>query len=84
MRKRKLLEKALSSPGNLRFAEALVLAQAFGFRLTRTSGSHHILTHADIRELLSLQDVQGKAKAYQVRQLLSLVERYNLELEQSE
>ncbi len=84
MRKRKLLEKALTSPWNLRFAEALALAQAFGFRLTRTSGSHHILTHPDISELLNLQDVRGKAKAYQVRQLLSLVERYNLELEESE
>ncbi len=84
MKKRKLLEKALSSPGNLRFSEALVLAQAFGFRLARTSGSHHILTHDDIPELLNLQEVGGKAKAYQVRQLLTLVERYNLELEESE
>jgi len=83
MRKRRLLEKALSSPGNLRFADALALAQAFGFRLARISGSHHILTHADIPELLNLQDLQRKAKAYQVRQLLSLVERYNLELEES-
>ncbi len=84
MKKRKLLEKALSSPGNLRFSDALVLAQAFGFRLARTSGSHHILTHHDIPELLNLQEVGGKAKAYQVRQLLTLVERYNLELEESE
>jgi len=84
MKKRKLLEKALSSPGNLRFSEALVLAQAFGFRLARTGGSHHILTHDDIPELLNLQEVGGKAKAYQVRQLLTLVERYNLESEESE
>jgi len=84
MKKRKLLEKALSSPANLRFSEALALAEAFGFQLVRTSGSHHILTHADIPELVNLQDVQGKAKAYQVRQLLSLVELYNLKLEEPE
>jgi len=43
-----------------------------------------ILTHHDIPELLNLQEVSGKAKAYQVRQLLTLVERFNLELEESE
>jgi predicted RNA binding protein YcfA (HicA-like mRNA interferase family) len=63
MKKRKLLEKALSSPGNLRFSEALVLAESFGFRLARTIGSHHILTHDDIPEMLNLQEVGGKAKA---------------------
>ena len=30
--------------------------------------------------ILNLQDVRGKAKVYQVRQLLQLVERYNLSL----
>ena len=33
------------------------------------------------RNLLNLQDVNGQAKPYQVRQLLKLVERYNLKLE---
>jgi len=33
-----------------------------------------------VRELLNLQDVAGKAKPYQVRQLLDLVERYNLSI----
>ena len=30
--------------------------------------------------VLNLKDVRGKAKAYQVRQLLQIVERYNLSL----
>jgi len=42
---RKLLKKALSSPANLRFEEACALARAFGFRLSRVSGSHHIFAH---------------------------------------
>jgi predicted RNA binding protein YcfA (HicA-like mRNA interferase family) len=75
-----LLKKALSSPANLRFEEACALARAFGFRLSRVSGSHHIFAHQDVRELVNLQEVQGKAKAYQVKQLLALVERYNLSL----
>jgi hypothetical protein len=37
-----------------------------------------------MRELLNLQDVQGEAKPYQVRQLLQLIERYNLCLKDDE
>lgn len=47
--------------------------------MVRTSGSHHIFSHPDVPELLNLQEVAGEAKPYQVRQLLRLVERYNLE-----
>ncbi|MBK8275769.1 MAG: type II toxin-antitoxin system HicA family toxin [Nitrospira sp.] len=80
MKNRKLLAKALRSSKNLRFSEALALAKAFGFRLSRTKGSHHIFVHPNIRELVNLQEVDSKAKPYQVRQLLEIVERYNLEL----
>jgi hypothetical protein len=78
MNPRKLLQKAVVSPQNLRFEEACALAAVFGFRLSRVRGSHHIFVHPDVRELLNLQDVDGQAKPYQVRQLLELVERYNL------
>ena len=45
------------------------------------NGSHHVFVHPDIPELVNLQDVNGEAKPYQIRQLLRLVERYNLRLE---
>ena len=80
MNARKLLRKALSSPASLRFNEACALAEAFGFRLSRISGSHHLFVREGVRELVNLQDVRGKAKPYQVRQLLDLAERYNLAL----
>lgn len=80
MNSQKLLKKALASPANLRFEKACALARSFGFHLSRVSGSHHIFGHQNVRELLNLQDVRGKAKPYQVRQLLQLVERYNLSL----
>ena len=80
MNPHKLLRKALASPANIRFEEACALARAFGFHLSRVKGSHHIFVHPVVRELLNLQDVRGEAKAYQVRQLLRLVERYNLSL----
>jgi len=80
MNSRKLLRKALSSPANLRFEEVCLLARAFGFHQSRVSGSHHIFAHAGVRELLNIQEVRGKAKPYQVKQLLDLAERYNLSL----
>ena len=81
MNSQKLLRKALDNPQGLRFAEAMKLAQAFGFRLDRINGSHHILKRPGIPELVNLQNVRGMAKPYQVRQLLKLVEMHNLALE---
>ena len=56
----------------------------FGFRLERINGSHHIFIHPEVAELVNLQDVKGKAKPYQVKQLLQLIERYNLQMEDEE
>ncbi|MGP8049138.1 MAG: type II toxin-antitoxin system HicA family toxin [Desulfobaccales bacterium] len=55
--------------------------EAFGFKLLRTSGSHHIFGHPGIPQLVNLQDVGGRAKPYQIRQFLRLVERCNINLE---
>jgi len=77
---RKVLEKVLAGSKDIRFNEAVALAEGFGFHLSRVSGSHHIFVHPQVRELVNLQDVNGKAKSYQIRQLLELVERYDLRL----
>ncbi|MDE2484828.1 MAG: type II toxin-antitoxin system HicA family toxin [candidate division NC10 bacterium] len=84
MRPRKLLKRIVVTPHNVRLRDLLGLAEALGFRVARTEGSHHILTHPGMFELLNLQEVQGEAKPYQVRQLLQLIERYNLRLEEDE
>ena len=57
------------------------LVEGFGFKLSRTDGSHHIFDGPDIPELVNLQNVKGQAKPYQVRQFLKLVEKHNLKLE---
>lgn len=84
MRKKRLLEKALSGSKNIRFGDMTRLVEAFGFQLSRFSGSHHIFIHPDIPEQINLQSVKGQAKPYQIRQFLKLVERYNLTLENDE
>jgi predicted RNA binding protein YcfA (HicA-like mRNA interferase family) len=84
MKKSKLLQKLLSGPKNIRFSEATACAEAFGFHLDRINGSHHIYIHQDVPELINLQNVKGKAKPYQVKQLLQTIEQYNLQLEDKE
>jgi predicted RNA binding protein YcfA (HicA-like mRNA interferase family) len=75
---KKTLQQALAGSRNIRFGEMVTLVEAFGFRLSRVNGSHHIFAHPDVPELVNLQEVAGKAKPYQIRQFLRLVERYNL------
>jgi len=58
--------------------------EAFGYRLERISGDHHIYVHPDVPELVNLQNVKGKAKPYQVKQFLQIVERYDLQMENDE
>jgi predicted RNA binding protein YcfA (HicA-like mRNA interferase family) len=79
--KRLLLRLAQGHFQNVPFQEITALAQGFGFELVRVSGSHHIFSHPQVQEVLSLQAVRGEAKPYQIRQLLRLIERYNLHLE---
>jgi predicted RNA binding protein YcfA (HicA-like mRNA interferase family) len=80
MNKRKLLQKILAGSKNIRFADFAALVEAFGFSHIRTSGSHQIFEHPDVEELINLQNKSGKAKPYQIKQFLELVELYNLEL----
>ena len=82
--KKKLLQKIISGSRNVRFKEAVRLAEVFGFRMDRISGSHHIFVHPEIPELLNLQNVAGKAKPYQMKQLIKIVEKHNLRMETSE
>ena len=80
-KKRKLLEKVLAGSKNIQFNEFVTLVEAFGFILSRITGSHHIFNHPDIPEIINIQNNKGKAVAYQVRQCLCLIEEYALTLE---
>jgi predicted RNA binding protein YcfA (HicA-like mRNA interferase family) len=66
---------------NVRYSDLSRMLQALGFRQIRRSGSHHIFRHPRVAELVNLQDVGGQAKPYQIRQVLRLLARYNLNLE---
>jgi predicted RNA binding protein YcfA (HicA-like mRNA interferase family) len=67
---------------NVRFRDAQRLVKALGFELDRVQGSHHIYRHPMIGQRINLQARGGDAKPYQLRQLLELVERYALNLDE--
>jgi predicted RNA binding protein YcfA (HicA-like mRNA interferase family) len=80
MNKRKLLKKLLAGSKNIRFGDLVTLVEAFGFHLERINGSHHIFEHPSVPEIVNLQNRQGKAIPYQVKQFLDLIEQQNLQL----
>ncbi|MBC7357675.1 MAG: type II toxin-antitoxin system HicA family toxin [Desulfacinum sp.] len=80
MGKQKLLGRLLRGSKNIRFLEVQSCLEALGFKLARVKGSHHIYVHPDVPEILNIQNVDGKAKPYQVRQILRLIEKYGLQV----
>lgn len=82
MKRHKLLQKILQSQKNVRFADFVNLVEGFGFVHARTNGSHQIFNSPKVKELVNLQNVNGEVKPYQIKQFLSVVEKYNLILEE--
>jgi predicted RNA binding protein YcfA (HicA-like mRNA interferase family) len=76
----KLLSKIITgkSDANIPFEQLCQLLRKLGFD-ERIRGSHHIFTQNRIEEILNLQPQQGKAKAYQVKQIRNLILKYKLE-----
>jgi predicted RNA binding protein YcfA (HicA-like mRNA interferase family) len=82
MRKR-IIDKVLSglSDKNIRFGDLRKLLLSLGFE-ERTRGDHHIFTRKDIIEILNIQSLRdGKAKAYQVKQVRDIILKYKLHRE---
>ncbi len=69
---------------NVDFADLVGLLTALGFREIGGRGSHRIFAKDGVTELVNLQGEKGQAKAYQVRQVASLVRRYDMALEEDQ
>lgn len=78
MDKRRLFEELKRNSRNVRFERLCKIADAFGFKFRGGKGSHRIYVREGIMEILNFQNVGGKAKPYQVRQFIKIVEKYNL------
>jgi hypothetical protein len=78
MSKRHLLEELKGNPKNVRFEKLCKAAEVFGFTFRGGKGSHRIYVRKGVEELLNFQNVKGRAKPYQVRQFIKIVEKYEL------
>ncbi len=67
---------------NVPFSDIADLLLGFGFSLVRINGSHHIFSNPNVEEIVNVQQVRRQAKPYQIRQILRLIERYSLRLEE--
>lgn len=57
----------------------------FGFILDRIKGSHHIYLNPRLPQRVSIQPTtNGQAKPYQVRQILKLIEQFELQVVKDE
>ena len=66
----KLIIKARNNPGGLKFSELEKLAEFFGYRQTRQSGSHRIFSRGPGFKRFNFQKINGKAKIAQVKEFL--------------
>lgn len=77
-KKKEIYEKLKSNPKNVRFKELCKAAELFGFGFRGGKGSHKVYVRDGVKEILNFQNVKGKAKPYQVKQFLKVIEKYNL------
>lgn len=77
----KLLAALRNNQKNVRLGDLERLVQAAGFIPRGGRGSHGVYTREGVVEIINLQDDgSGRAKPYQVKQVLGLIEKYNLEV----
>ena len=78
-----ILDKVLTglSDKNIRFSDLRKLILRLGFD-ERIKGDHHIFTKDGVAEIMNIQPLRdGQAKAYQVKQIRSIILRYKLHKE---
>jgi hypothetical protein len=75
----KLLVQILrgASDSNVSFDGLCQLLRHLGFD-ERIRGSHHIFSREGVEEILNLQPIGSKAKAYQVKQVRGVILKYRL------
>lgn len=71
-----------NSKRDVSFRDFLALISALGFVHSRTKGSHQSFVHPKCPKLLVVQPNGMDAMRYQVRELLDIVEEYDLALDE--
>ncbi len=66
-----------ASDSNISFNDLRNLLESLGFE-SRVKGDHFIYTKQGIAEIINIQPIGNKAKAYQVKQIRQLILKYKL------
>ena len=66
------------SDSNIKYIDLKNLIIDLGFQFQRQKGSHTMYYHQVINEFMNIQKDGSKAKGYQVRQLRTIILKYNL------
>ena len=66
-----------NADNNIRFADLRNLLDSVGFK-EMIRGDHHIYKRKDIPERINIQPIGNKSKAYQVKQIRMIFEKYGL------
>ena len=66
-----------TSDSNIAFAELQYALDQLGFEV-RIRGDHFIYTKHGVAEIINVQPLGSKAKAYQVKQVRALILKYKL------
>lgn len=75
-----ILEEMCNNPSGVRFAELCKVCDHFFGQARQTSGSHRIYKTPWIGDpRVNIQNSNGKAKVYQVKQVLKAIERMEVE-----
>jgi len=78
MQSKKVLEAIVRNPKSVRFKILRNLLLHLGFRERKGKGSHRVYIKSGISEIITLQNVEGKVKPYQVRQVVRIIAKYSL------
>ena len=71
----KLLDAARGKPESVSFSDLCTLAECYGWVFSRQRGSHWMYKRARDPRLMNFQEAaNGRAKGYQVRQLLDAID----------
>lgn len=65
------------SDSNVDFTDLCLLLKRLDFE-ERIKGSHHIFTKDNVEEIINIQPIGTKAKAYQIKQVRNLILKYKL------
>lgn len=78
-RREKTLDQILrgGSDQNIAFDDLATLLLSLGFE-KRIKGSQHVFSREGVEEIVALQPVSGKAKAYQEKQARLIIVKYKL------